>query len=177
MVTDDERRKVAAGLRADHRQDHESQVTFIARMVTGKDRVTVVDVVRLPKTLADLIDPEGETMISDDQRREVAKRLRNGGIARNSEEAYVLLLSRIGIRPQLPATNTYEDAMSRLADLIDRPTCDDVGDDWTFRCSACGCELDIRDMEVGEPTMWNDGAAKVPNYCPDCGANVVMTSD
>lgn len=38
--------------------------------------------------------------ISDDERREVAKRLRNGGIARNSEEAYVLLLSRVGIRPQ-----------------------------------------------------------------------------
>lgn len=59
-------------------------------------------------------------MISDEERREVAKRLRNGGIARNSEEAYVLLLSRIGIRPQLPAASTYEDAMVRLADLIDR---------------------------------------------------------
>lgn len=49
----------------------------------------------------------------------MAKRLRNGGIARNSEEAYVLLLSRVGIRPQLPAANTYENAMARLADLID----------------------------------------------------------
>lgn len=58
-------------------------------------------------------------MISDDERREVAKRLRNGGIARNSEEAYVLLLSRVGIRPQLPATSTYEAAMARLADLIE----------------------------------------------------------
>lgn len=58
-------------------------------------------------------------MISDSERREVARRLRNGGIARNSEEAYVLLLSRIGIRPQLPATSTYENAMARLADLID----------------------------------------------------------
>lgn len=57
--------------------------------------------------------------IDDDKRREVAKRLRDGGIARNSEEAYVLLLSRVGIRPQLPATSTYEDAMARLADLID----------------------------------------------------------
>ena len=57
--------------------------------------------------------------ISDSKRREVAKRLRYGGIARNSEDAYVLLLSRIGIRPQLPATSTYEDAMARLADLID----------------------------------------------------------
>lgn len=56
MISGDERREVAARLRADHRQDHESQVTFIARMVTGKDRVTVVDVLRLPKALADLID-------------------------------------------------------------------------------------------------------------------------
>lgn len=55
-ISDKQRREVAARLRADHRQDHESQVTFIARMVTGKDRVTVVDVLRLPKTLADLID-------------------------------------------------------------------------------------------------------------------------
>lgn len=65
-------------------------------------------------------------MISDKERREVVKRLRNGGIARNSEEAYVLLLSCVGIRPQLPATSTYEDAMVRIADLIDRPTCRDV---------------------------------------------------
>lgn len=66
---------------------------------------------------------------------------------------------------------------SVLADMIDRPTCNDVGDAWTFRCSACGCELDIRDMEAGEPTMWKDGAAQVPNYCPSCGAKVVMTGD
>lgn len=58
-------------------------------------------------------------MISDNERREVAARLRNGGIARDSEEAYVLLLSRVGIRPQLPATSTYKDAMVRLADLIE----------------------------------------------------------
>ncbi len=58
-------------------------------------------------------------MASDEERREVAARLRNGGIARDSEEAYVLLLSRVGIRPQLPATSTYEAAMARLADLIE----------------------------------------------------------
>lgn len=57
--------------------------------------------------------------ISDDERREVAARLRNGGIARDEKEAYVLLLGRIGIKPQLPATSTYEDAMVRMADLIE----------------------------------------------------------
>ena len=58
-------------------------------------------------------------MVSDEERREVATRLRNGGIARDSKEAYTLLLSCVGIRPQLPATSTYEDAMVRLADLIE----------------------------------------------------------
>lgn len=58
-------------------------------------------------------------MISDRERREVAARLRNGGIARDPEEAYVLLLSCVGIRPQLPATSTYAPAMARLADLIE----------------------------------------------------------
>lgn len=110
MTSDQQRREVAARLRNGHRRDCESQITFIARMVKGRDIVTVVDVCRLPKL---------------------------------------------------------------LADLIDRPTCNDVGDDWEFHCSACGCGLDIRDMEVGEPTMWKDGAAQVPKYCPSCGAEVV----
>lgn len=58
-----------------------------------------------------------------EERRDVASRLRNGGIARNAEEAYTLILSCVGIKPQLPARNTYKDAMARLADLID-PTCE-----------------------------------------------------
>lgn len=79
-------------------------------------------------------------MASDKERREVAKRLRNGGIARDSEEAYVLLLSCVGIRPQLPATSTYKDAMVRIADLIDRPTCRDV----------CGRSRGDAAQEIGE---------------------------
>ena len=107
-------------------------------------------------------------MITDDERREVAKRLRNGGIARNSEEAYVLLLSRIGIRPQLPAASTYEDAMVRLADLIDRPTCEYVPiGDGRFGCSECGntVRLDF-DVPVTDETP-------MPfKHCPNCGAEV-----
>lgn len=105
-------------------------------------------------------------MISDEERCEVAKRLRNGGIARNSEEAYVLLLSRIGIRPQLPAASTYEDAMVRLANLIDRPTCtmtykpewsgDEIYPTAAYQCSNCGCIV-------------NEG---ITEYCPSCGCRV-----
>mgnify|MGYP004627302513 CR=1 FL=1 len=107
-------------------------------------------------------------MISDEERREVVKRLRNGGIARDSEEAYVLLLSRVGIRPQLPATSTYEDAMVRIADLID-PTCEyvPIGDE-RFGCSECGntVRLDY-DVPVTDETP-------MPfKHCPNCGARVV----
>lgn len=66
MISDKERREVAARLRADRRQNQESQATFIARMVTGKDRVTVVDVLRLPETLADLIDRPTCHLVEDE---------------------------------------------------------------------------------------------------------------
>ena len=105
-------------------------------------------------------------MISDRERREVAKRLRNGGIARCSEDAYVLLLSCVGIRPQLPATSTYEDAMVRIADLIDRPTCKYVSiGDGRSGCSRCG---HVVKLDYYVPVA--DEAHMPFNYCPKCGA-------
>lgn len=66
MTSDKERREVAARLRAGHRRDGESQVTFIARMVKGSDRATVVDVLRLPERLADLIDRPTCHLVEDE---------------------------------------------------------------------------------------------------------------
>ena len=112
-------------------------------------------------------------MASDEKRREVAKRLRNGGVVRDSEEAYVLLLWCIGIRPQLPATSTYEDAMVRLADLIDRPTCRNVS--WfqdVFECSECRCRAELTTEvcnEHGNPFH----VPLMPSFCPNCGAELV----
>ena len=101
-------------------------------------------------------------MISDDERREVVKRLRNGGVARDPEEAYTLLLWCVGIRPQLPATSTYEDAMVRLADLIDRQTCHIIETyheyEDSVRCDRCR-------MTFSRP--WEPF-----KYCPNCGAEV-----
>ena len=111
-------------------------------------------------------------MISDKERREVAARLRNGGIARDEKEAYVLLLWGIGIRPQLPATSTYEDAMVRIADLIDRPTCRNVsGCQDVFECSECRCRVELVTEvcnEYGEPFH----VPLMPSFCPNCGAEV-----
>lgn len=49
--------------------------------------------------------------------------------------------------------------------------CHDEGDSRRFACSGCGCVLDMAD-DNGEPTMWVDGTAAVPRYCPNCGGNV-----
>lgn len=42
---------------------------------------------------------------------------------------------------------------------------------YEFVCSKCGCSLDI--SNDFEPTLWVDGKATVPSYCPNCGAEVV----
>ena len=98
-----------------------------------------------------------------EQHKEAAKKLRDGGVARNVGEAYTLILSCVGIRPQLPAETTYTDAMARLADLID-PTCEVVEDEpCSCHCTACG-------RTKMYPLMgWN--------YCPYCGARVVRVNE
>jgi hypothetical protein len=97
------------------------------------------------------------TDITDQQRREMATRLREG------EGLYSALESMFD--PELIATDV-------LADLIDRPMCEDIGTTALFRCSACGCELCVE--VYGSPVMWTrDGTAVVPRFCPNCGAEVV----
>ena len=54
-ISDEERREITRRLRTGHRQDRESQGTFIARMVKGGG-ITALDVYKLPERLADLID-------------------------------------------------------------------------------------------------------------------------
>lgn len=108
-------------------------------------------------------------MTSDERRREVAARLRDVS-ARCGDTPWMVedLFQALGFQ-------SYEEGdvllFYVLADLIDRQTCHDVGDGYTFRCSACGCELDLDDRE-GEPTMWLGGGPMTPRHCPNCGAVV-----
>lgn len=56
MISGSECREIAERLRRFHRRDGESQLSFVARMVYGKERVTAADYVNLPFRLANLID-------------------------------------------------------------------------------------------------------------------------
>lgn len=115
-------------------------------------------------------------MTSDKKRREVARALRRVDVFVDPVDG-AELCDRREVENALDLTNEEDDwyradGIAALADLIDRPTCNDVGDGWTFHCSACGCELDVDDSE-GEPTIWDGGSPlPAPMFCPNCGAMV-----
>lgn len=131
-------------------------------------------------------------MINDEKRREVAQKLRglpidmystidewekDGLFINNSvsdEGDYSQIHDAVfGYFPaEYMHPGDYEELHERLADLIDRPTCHDATDNFCeFVCSKCGCSLDI--SNDFEPTLWVDGKATVPSYCPNCGAEVL----
>lgn len=106
-------------------------------------------------------------MISDEERREVAERLRSAS-ARRGDVPWMVedLMLALGFR-------CYEDGedqlFDRLADLIDRPTCDvrmgvtgHVG-----VCMRCGAMVEMR------AAVFDATEALPTRYCPNCGAEVV----
>lgn len=116
-------------------------------------------------------------MISDEKRREVAKKLREtcDEIERTGNGLTVWELTDIlAIRDDdsgMIESLNLDDARN-LADLIDRPTCEmaecsiDHGSrSWGMRCSRCGTEFEHEKPAYG----WS--------YCPNCGARVVMAND
>lgn len=114
-------------------------------------------------------------MISDDERREVAARLRTTK-AECDERGYPWMVEDL---MQALGFGTYEDGdegiFDRLADLIDRQTCQNKQVVYNrtapkefrtdnFTCSACG-ETFCADVDgVNHPIDWA--------FCPNCGAEV-----
>lgn len=100
-------------------------------------------------------------MISDKERREVAARMRK--IMRDDPHGWLDMMVAKAVVDVMGEGVTVGET---LADLIDRPTCEDVsvprGDEFTpyveFKCSACGCS------HVSLTYVY---------YCPWCGAEVV----
>lgn len=108
-------------------------------------------------------------MISDSDRREVARRLRDGGSVHGAGDFFDAVAFSL---PPLPGktnlTTNPTDLLHQLADLIDRPTCHVVKFEraafisdgvahrvFELRCSNCGEE------------PWSD-AESVTRFCPHC---------
>lgn len=101
-------------------------------------------------------------MISDQERRDVAHRMREYDVSGFKESAIVPFLDCLGI-----GYVNWRGVLDMLADLIDRPTCRNKEDsyDRTFLCSACGYEAYTYSDSNCNPHDFS--------YCPECGAEVV----
>lgn len=120
-------------------------------------------------------------MISNGERRKVAKELREFVGARSfaslkrlghttikSNELLATLFGFEYYKNPFEAIEEIDSAdVLKLADLIDRPTCNNVstlGNPDEFECSECGNGLNIGDQLSGWQPI---------NYCPFCGAEVI----
>lgn len=108
-------------------------------------------------------------MISDDERHEVAARLRELAAHPDpDEDVYYGDLVDCGLLQR----GTYSghvtpESVERLADLIDRPTCrNEDGSGRSFSCSACGYEAWTYDDSCCDPKDFS--------FCPNCGAELVV---
>jgi Lar family restriction alleviation protein len=72
-----------------------------------------------------------------------------------------------------PYKRTEAEAIAAWNTRVER-TCEntDKYHDYRFKCSECNCVLYYEDLD-GEPWVFVDGVASVPNYCPNCGARRV----
>lgn len=113
--------------------------------------------------------------ISDDERRDVARKLRE--IERQTlceltdGELIDFLVETVGFN-RYTNEDFDEGLLGRIADLIDRPTCRNIGDDYMFKCSECGAEFEpvtVNGNEYGEVFY----TPLKPLYCSACGAEVV----
>lgn len=103
-------------------------------------------------------------MISDEKRREVAKRMREYDVAEFRESAILPFLECLG-----HGYVNWRGILDELADLIDRPTCD-VRMGVTGHigvCTRCGAMVEMR------AAVFDAIEALPTRYCPNCGAEVV----
>lgn len=112
--------------------------------------------------------------ISDEERREIAKAIRDR-IWRNERSSWDVVFELSCIDALGRCLSRNKDAALLLADLIDRPTCRNVYDENEmgscingFECSECGNTVeDYEGYRVSGEF----------NYCSKCGAVVVSDDD
>ena len=113
-------------------------------------------------------------MISDEERREVAERLRILASHAPTDKDYVL--DALGLYPGEYIDGFDPYCVNELADLID-PTCFDTesNDSKSFTCSACG--FSESKLVVNPFTLSFSWVKPSYRYCPECGAEVVSADD
>lgn len=134
-------------------------------------------------------------MPTDEERREVAAALREiaGNPDPDGDVWLGAIMDAVGGSMGMVRGYVKADSAKRLADLIDRPTCENIANDpCVFRCSRCGCwtdrlayfdlpedEAEALKAAVCEFTMTDPAKMLmtaphtcVPRYCPTCGAEV-----
>ena len=103
-------------------------------------------------------------MITDEERRDVAEKMRGYDVSEFKESAIVPFLDCLGV-----GYLNWREVLDKLANLIDIPTCvmTNVGGDFedSFQCSNCMSEFDLPDFD------------RYPyKRCAECGA-VVLNAD
>ena len=103
-------------------------------------------------------------MTSDEQRREVAEKMRGYDVSEFKESAIVPFLDCLGV-----GYLNWREVLDSLADLIDRPTCKII------------LERELR-TAFGKPITGINGyilscghqavGFEKPRYCPECGMEV-----
>ena len=113
-------------------------------------------------------------MINDSERREVAARLREQrvwDIFTNFENCIGDICD--AVLDDEGDLNDMFRLQKALADLIDRPTCENINEHYdVFECSECHCKVEV----MGECRSEYGGifhAPFLPSYCPSCGAEAV----
>ena len=103
-------------------------------------------------------------MISDNDRRNVAEKMREYDVAEFKESAIVPFLEFLG-----HGYMNWRGILDELADLIDpqeRTCINESASGKYFACSECGAEL----MQI--TPGWIALVRGRVNYCPNCGARV-----
>ena len=109
-------------------------------------------------------------MISDTERREIARRLREieGRTTSELTDGELLDLLADKVRFGLYGSKNFDEGLfERIAELVDRPTCKNseyLYDGSFFECSECG---ERWELTCGSPADNN------LSFCPRCGAEVV----
>lgn len=106
--------------------------------------------------------------ISDEKRREVAENLRNLTIGRSIQYKEQFFDELAEVVVGFEDYHDFNVVLEKIADLIDRPTCDvrmgvtgHVG-----VCTRCGAMVEMR------AAVFDAIEALPTRYCPNCGAEV-----